>query len=118
MKDQSNLDMWKAYADIPDEEIWATRIGLKRKMMDFIKQQFREDWMKSQGDPARIVRALNEMKPENLIIGFGRRFATYKRAHLLFTDLERLDKLVNNPNYPVQFLGEQPQLSGSVPLHR
>jgi len=104
MKDQSNLDMWKAYADIPDEEIWATRIGLKRQMMDFIKQQFREDWMKSQGDPARIVRALNEMKPENLIIGFGRRFATYKRAHLLFTDLERLDKLVNNPNYPVQFL--------------
>ena len=104
MKDQSNMDMWKAYADIPDEEIWATRIGLKRKMMDFIKQQFREDWMKSQGDPARIVRALNEMKPENLIIGFGRRFATYKRAHLLFTDLERLDKLVNNPNYPVQFL--------------
>ena len=104
MSDQSNLDMWKAYNDIPDAEIWATRIGLKRKMMDYIKEKFREDWMKSQGDPARIVRALNEMKPENLIIGFGRRFATYKRAHLLFTDLERLDKLVNNPNYPVQFL--------------
>jgi len=104
MSDQSNLEMWKPYADIPDAEIWATRIGLKRKMMDYIKEKFREDWMKSQGDPARIVRALNEMKPENLIIGFGRRFATYKRAHLLFTDLERLDKLVNNPNYPVQFL--------------
>ena len=104
MNDQSNLDMWKAYADIPDSEIWATRMGLKRKMMDFIKEKFREDWMKSQGDPARIMRALNEMNPNNLIIGFGRRFATYKRAHLLFTDLERLDKLVNNPNYPVQFL--------------
>ena len=104
MSDQSNLEMWKPYADIPDEVIWATRIGLKRKMVDYIREQFREDWMKSQGDPARIVRALNEMKPENLIIGFGRRFATYKRAHLLFTDLERLDKLVNNPNYPVQFL--------------
>ena len=104
INDQSNLEMWKPYADIPDEEIWKTRIGLKRKMMDYIKEQFREDWMKSQGDPARIVRALSEMKPENLIIGFGRRFATYKRAHLLFTDLERLDKLVNNPNYPVQFL--------------
>ena len=102
--DQSNLEMWKPYADIPDQEIWATRLGLKRKMVDYIKEQFREDWMKSQGDPARIVRALSEMKPENLIIGFGRRFATYKRAHLLFTDLERLDKLVNNPNYPVQFL--------------
>ena len=103
INDQSNLDMWKAYADIPDAEIWATRMGLKRKMMDYIKEKFREDWMKSQGDPARIVRALNE-NPNNLIIGFGRRFATYKRAHLLFTDLERLDKLVNNPNYPVQFL--------------
>ena len=104
MGDQSNLEMWKPYADIPDAEIWATRMSLKRKLIDYIKDKFREDWMKSQGDPARIVRALNEMNPNNLIIGFGRRFATYKRAHLLFTDLERLDKLVNNPNYPVQFL--------------
>ncbi len=104
INDQSNLDMWKPYNDIPDEEIWKTRLGLKRKMVDYIKEKFREDWMKSQGDPARIVRALNEMNPNNLIIGFGRRFATYKRAHLLFTDLERLDKLVNNPSYPVQFL--------------
>ena len=103
-KDQSNLNMWKAFNDIPDEEIWATRMALKKKLIDYIKEQFREDWMKSQGDPARIVRALNEMNAKTLIIGFGRRFATYKRAHLLFTDLERLDKLVNNPNYPVQFL--------------
>ena len=103
-KDQSNLNMWKAYNDIPDEEIWAPRMVLKQKLIDYIKVQFREDWMKSQGDPARIVRALNEMNAKTLIIGFGRRFATYKRAHLLFTDLERLDKLVNNPNYPVQFL--------------
>ena len=103
-KDQSNLNMWKAFNDIPDEEIWATRMELKQKLIDYIKVQFREDWMKSQGDPARIVRALNEMNAKTLIIGFGRRFATYKRAHLLFTDLERLDKLVNNPNYPVQFL--------------
>ena len=104
INDQSNMEMWKPYADIPDEIIWNARMSLKRKMMDYIKEQFREDWMKNQGDPGRIVRALNEMNPNNLIIGFGRRFATYKRAHLLFTDLERLDKLVNNPNYPVQFL--------------
>ena len=104
MGDQSNMEMWKPYAEIPDEVIWNTRMSLKRKMMDYIKEQFREDWMKNQGDPGRIIRALNEMNPNNLIIGFGRRFATYKRAHLLFTDLERLDKLVNNPNYPVQFL--------------
>ena len=102
--DQSNMDMWKPYADIPDEIIWGARMSLKRKMMQYIKEQFREDWMKNQGDPGRIIEALNEMNPNHLVIGFGRRFATYKRAHLLFTDLERLDKLVNNPNYPVLFL--------------
>ncbi len=104
MANQSALDMWKPYNEIPDDVIWQTRIALKQKMTDYIKEKFSKDWMKSQGDPARIVRALDQMNPNNLIIGFGRRFATYKRAHLLFTDLERLDKLVNNPNYPVQFL--------------
>ena len=104
MANQSSLDMWKPYNEIPDEVIWKTRLSLKQKMTDYIKEKFSKDWMKSQGDPARIVRALDQMNPNNLIIGFGRRFATYKRAHLLFTDLERLDKLVNNPNYPVQFL--------------
>ena len=104
INDQSNMEMWKPYAEIPDEIIWNARMSLKRKMMDYIKEQFKEDWMKNQGDPGRIIQALSEMNPNNLIIGFGRRFATYKRAHLLFTDLERLDKIVNNPNYPVQFL--------------
>jgi len=103
-QDQSNPKMWSAYNDIPDQEIWATRMNLKTKLIEYIRDKFREDWMKSQGDPARIIRALTDMDANNLIIGFGRRFATYKRAHLLFTDLDRLDKLVNNPNYPVQFL--------------
>ena len=103
-KNQSDPKMWASYADLDDALIWEKRMELKRKMVDYIREQFRENWMKSQGDPARIVQAMNNMKPETLIIGFGRRFATYKRAHLLFTDLERLDKLVNNPNYPVQFL--------------
>ncbi|MBQ8099794.1 MAG: alpha-glucan family phosphorylase [Paludibacteraceae bacterium] len=103
-KDQSNLDMWAPFNNLPEEKIWETRMKLKRKLIDYIREQFRDTWMKSQGDPARIVRAVNEIRPETLIIGFGRRFATYKRAHLLFTDLERLDKLVNNPDRPVQFL--------------
>ncbi len=102
--DQSNMEMWSNFNNIPADEIWKVRMGLKQRLIDYIKAKFREDWMKTQGDPARIVRALNEMNANTLIIGFGRRFATYKRAHLLFTDLERLDKLVNNPNYPVQFL--------------
>ncbi len=103
-KDQSNLKMWEPFNNLPDEKIWETRMVLKRKLIDYIREQFRETWMQSQGDPARIVRAMNEMSADNLIIGFGRRFATYKRAHLLFTDLDRLDKLVNNPDCPVQFL--------------
>ncbi len=102
--DQSNPEMWKAFNDIPDQEIWQIRMNLKQKLITYIREKFQEEWIKSQGDPARIVQALQQMNPNNLIIGFGRRFATYKRAHLLFTDLERLDKLVNNPNYPVQFL--------------
>ena len=102
--DQSNPKMWQPYQDLPDEVIWNTRMSLKVKLIDYIREKFRDDWMKSQGDPARIVKAVNEMKAKNLIIGFGRRFATYKRAHLLFNDLERLKRLVNNPDYPVQFL--------------
>ena len=102
--DQSNPEMWAKYKDLPDETIWRIRMDLKRKLIDYIREQFRENWMKSQGDPARIVRAVNNMTPDTLIIGFGRRFATYKRAHLLFTDLERLERLVNNEKYPVMFL--------------
>ncbi|MBR1928737.1 MAG: alpha-glucan family phosphorylase [Paludibacteraceae bacterium] len=103
-KNQSDLKMWEPFQHLPEEKIWATRMELKRKLIDFIRIQFRETWMKNQGDPARIVDAVNAMNPNTLIIGFGRRFATYKRAHLLFTDLERLEKLVNNPDRPVQFL--------------
>ena len=63
-----------------------------------------DSWLKNQGDPSRVVNLMEKINPNALLIGFGRRFATYKRAHLLFTDLDRLAKIVNNPNYPVQFL--------------
>ena len=72
--------------------------------MDYIKEQFRKNWLKNQGNPSRIVNILEAINPNALIIGFGRRFATYKRAHLLFTDLERLERIVNDPHHPVQFL--------------
>ncbi len=102
--DQSNENIWKAIYDVPDEEIWKTRQGLKNKLIDYIRKQFSESWLKNQGDPSRIVSLLDKINPNALTIGFARRFATYKRAHLLFTDLDRLAKIVNNPDYPVQFL--------------
>jgi glycogen phosphorylase len=102
--DQSNLKIWEQIYNVPDEEIWDLRMGLKNRLVDFIKAQFTESWLKNQGDPSRIVNVLEAINPNALIIGFGRRFATYKRAHLLFTDLERLERIVNNPTHPVQFL--------------
>jgi len=102
--DQSNMKIWEGVYKIPDQEIWHTRMGLKNKLVDYIKEQFRENWLKNQGDPSRIVSVLEAINPNALIIGFGRRFATYKRAHLLFTDLERLERIVNNPLKPVQFI--------------
>ena len=102
--DQSNPKIWEAIYNVPDEEIWKTRMTMKNKLVDYIRKSFCDTWLKNQGDPSRIVSLMDKINPNALLIGFGRRFATYKRAHLLFTDLERLSKIVNNPDYPVQFL--------------
>ena len=104
LEDQSNEKIWEAIYNVADEEIWETRMALKYKLVDHIRKQFSESWLKNQGDPSRIVSLMEKINPNALLIGFARRFATYKRAHLLFTDLERLSKIVNNPDYPVQFL--------------
>ena len=104
MKDQSNQSIWEAIYNVPDDEVWETRMALKQKLVDYIRMQFRETWLKNQGDPSRVVSLLDKINPNALMIGFCRRFATYKRAHLLFTDLDRLSKIVNDPEHPVQFL--------------
>ena len=104
MNDQSNQNIWEAIYNVSDEEIWKTRMELKTKLIQYIREKFRDSWLKNQGDPSRVVSLMDKINPNALLIGFGRRFATYKRAHLLFTDLDRLAKIVNNPDYPVQFL--------------
>lgn len=103
-KDQSNLEIWKKIYDIPDEEIWELRMHLKKKLVDYIKNEFLEGWLKNQADPSRILAILENINPNALLIGFSRRFATYKRAHLIFSDLDRLSKIVNNPDRPVQII--------------
>ena len=104
MGDQSNQKIWEEIYNVSDEEVWNTRLALKHKLIEYIRKEFSKTWLKNQGDPSRIVSLLDKINPNALLIGFARRFATYKRAHLLFTDLDRLAKIVNNPNYPVQFL--------------
>ncbi|MEE1316865.1 MAG: alpha-glucan family phosphorylase [Prevotella sp.] len=102
--DQSNESLWHGIYSCPDAELWQTRLTLKNKLAEYIKIKFKDVWLRNQGDPARVVELLQKINPNGLTIGFCRRFATYKRAHLLFTDLERLNKIVNNPEYPVTFL--------------
>ena len=104
MRDQSNEEIWHGIYNCPDEEIWATRQKLKTKLFEYVSEQYQETWLKNQGDPQRVVKLVENFNPNALVIGFCRRFATYKRAHLLFTDLERLQKIVNNPERPVIFL--------------
>lgn len=103
-EDESNPDIWSKIYDVSDDELWKLRMHLKKKLVDYIHEEFKDGWLKNQTDPSRIMNTLEEINPNALLIGFSRRFATYKRAHLLFTDLERLSKIVNNPRHPVQFI--------------
>lgn len=95
---------WKGIFKVKDEEIWNMRSTMKNRFINFVKRDFKQKWLANQGDPSAVMKIVDKINPNALIIGFARRFATYKRAHLLFTDLERLSKIVNNENFPVQFV--------------
>ncbi|MBE6309858.1 MAG: glycosyltransferase family 1 protein [Bacteroidales bacterium] len=102
--EQSKEETWAPMLNVADEDIWNLRMAMKNKFINFVRRDFKEKWLKNQGDPSRIVKITEKINPNALIIGFARRFATYKRAHLLFTDLDRLSKIVNNEQFPVQFV--------------
>ncbi|MDD5870846.1 MAG: alpha-glucan family phosphorylase [Bacteroidales bacterium] len=104
MDKQSDEATWAPILKAKEEDIWAIRVALKNKFINYVKREFKETWLKNQGDPSRIMSIMDKINPNALIIGFARRFATYKRAHLLFTDLDRLSKIVNNEQFPVQFV--------------
>jgi alpha-glucan phosphorylase-like protein len=101
---QSDFQLWDRIKKVPDAEIADLKQGLKIKLIDYIKQRFQDNWIKRNENPKMITEALDKLNPNALTIGFARRFATYKRAHLLFKDLDRLSSIVNDPNHPVQFL--------------
>ncbi|MDE7025027.1 MAG: alpha-glucan family phosphorylase, partial [Paramuribaculum sp.] len=90
--DQSNPEAWKGIFSVSDEAIWNMRMTLKNKFINFVKRDFKAKWLANQRDPSAVMDILEKINPNALIIGFARRFATYKRAHLLFTDLDRLSK--------------------------
>ena len=103
-EDQSNVDIWEAIQKVPDEELWNARLTLKKKLLNFMQGTMTDGLLKSQRAPSDIINFATQINPNALLVGFGRRFATYKRAHLLFMDLDRLAKLVNNEERPIQFL--------------
>ena len=89
---------------VESNEIWDIRKKLKSKLIYKVKEVLSNPAATNHYAPHHIVKIKKTLRDDILTIGFARRFATYKRAHLLFRDLERLDKIVNNPNQPVQFL--------------
>jgi glycogen phosphorylase len=96
--------MWQRVLDIPDDELWAVRQTMKRKLMGFIRERARTGWMQGNLQPSQVLARGTLLDPEALTIGFARRFATYKRATLLFQDLDRLKRLLQDKWRPVQLV--------------
>ncbi|MFI3306375.1 MAG: alpha-glucan family phosphorylase [Rikenellaceae bacterium] len=99
-----NIPAWQGAKNIPDDDLWSARLRLKNRLIKHIRSRYENPSNVRFDSPSQIVRIMGGLKPDVLTIGFARRFATYKRAALLFTNLERLDSIVNNPNRPVQFV--------------
>ena len=101
---QSDPAVWEKIKDVKDEVIWGIRKKLKHNLIEFLKVKIADDMQNRSESPRLILDTIENLNENALIIGFARRFATYKRAHLLFTNIERLSKIVNDANRPVIFL--------------
>ncbi len=96
--------IWHRVTDIPDGELWTTRQALKRKLMSFIRERARAAWMQGRMQPHQVLASGTLLDPEALTIGFARRFATYKRATLIFSTLGRLQQMMQDRWRPVQIV--------------
>ncbi len=96
--------VWEIIESIPDNELWAVRRHLKRKLVHYMREQARDQWLNSGIHPVQVVASGVLLDPYTLTIGFARRFATYKRANLILRDLARLLDIINRPNMPVQIV--------------
>ena len=99
-----DLDKWQQIEAIPDAELWLVRRHLKRKLAAYMVERARQQWLVENVHPVQVVAAGVLLDPYALTIGFARRFATYKRANLVLRDYNRLLRLLNRPNMPVQII--------------
>ena len=97
-------DFWRGVIDIHDAQLWETHQTLKLRLINFIRDRERQRRERLGESPESIRRVNRILDPEILTVGFARRFATYKRGTLLFSDKERLKRLVNDTTRPVQFI--------------
>lgn len=104
LEDQADERILSKIQEVPDREIWGMRKEMKDRLIRYLRASYQASLSKTDNDPSFTFDILDALDPNALLIGFGRRFATYKRAHLLFTDLERLAEIVNNEEHPVQFI--------------
>ena len=95
---------WHAAAELPDGELWEAHTARKAKMIDMVRTRIGQQFMRHGEGPQRVHAASTLLNPDALTIGFARRFATYKRATLIFRDQERLLRLLNDPERPVQIV--------------
>jgi starch phosphorylase len=96
--------LWERLAEVPDEVLWRAHVTLKSKLMDYLRMRARHAWVAGQCDPTEVLVGGTLLDPNALTIGFARRFATYKRATLLFEDMGRLQRLLLNMHRPVQII--------------
>ncbi len=96
--------IWSKLDDVPDEQLWNVRLHLKRKLAFYMRERVRERWAHGGYHPVQVVSSGVLINPYALTIGFARRFATYKRAGLLMSDVEHLLSIINRPNMPVQII--------------
>lgn len=97
-------ELWAAVDEIPDSDLWAVRTHLKRKLAFYMRERVRDRWSAGGYHPVQVISSGVLINPYALTIGFARRFATYKRASLILSDVERLLRIINQPNKPVQII--------------
>ncbi|HWL54114.1 MAG TPA: alpha-glucan family phosphorylase [Chthoniobacteraceae bacterium] len=100
----TDVEFWRGVIDIPDDVLWETHHGLKERLVEFVRERVRLQRVRNGESPEKIRQVGEILNPEILTIGFARRFATYKRGTLLFSDLDRLKRMLNHPERPVQFI--------------
>jgi starch phosphorylase len=103
-KQSDDPAIWEKIFDIPDSELWDTHQYLKTRLFRLIRERARRRWKLNEVSPGQVVAMGSLLNPEALTIGFARRFATYKRATLIFRDIERIKRILQNPWRPVQLI--------------